>query len=545
VAGLFTFLRRQDRHDRLDRAIRDGERYVRERQWAAAERAFDFACAQNPADPRPYLGLALMYHARGELARADERFRAFRTAVEGSKLPPGERAALLASGQERMGNAEQARRHWQEALDADPEAPAPHEALARLAENRGELAIARDHYAWLVAHEAGRADWCRALARTQATLGDLPAAAEARRAALDLAENAADRLVDTFELARLHRQLGELDTALVELTTCATLDPNWPDVQRELGYLYLQRAEWGPARRALAAYVASAPNAPDREAVQRQVVALEGAPDDDDQTEEIRLPESSAAPATRTPTTHAPIVVVYGLQGGVGRTTLVANLGLCLAQCSEAVAVLDVAHPTGELASHLDLHPTQGLAELARELGEDVVDWHAVARVTVRHSSGLSVLVGSTGPLAAELLTEKLLQRVLPMLQLNYGWLLVDAAADIAERTLCVLERAHLVLLVASPDLLGFQAMRGALQVCDTLNVPTRRRRLVWHATRAQASQLDKNIAERFPLETHRFLPYAGDEFRTETQLGQPLVQRKPRHRWSRELANLAQEFSI
>ena len=51
----------------------------------------------------------------------------------------------------------------------------------------------------------------------------------------------------------------------------------------------------------------------------------------------------------------------------------------------------------------------------------------------VRHTSGLSVLVGSTSPLAAELLTETLVQRVLPMLQLNFGWLLVDAAADVSE----------------------------------------------------------------------------------------------------------------
>src|SRR5918912_1336347 len=62
VAGLFNLLRSRDRDDRVERAIRDGERYLRERQWVAAERAFDFAALQNPDDPRPYLGLALMHH---------------------------------------------------------------------------------------------------------------------------------------------------------------------------------------------------------------------------------------------------------------------------------------------------------------------------------------------------------------------------------------------------------------------------------------------------------------------------------------------------
>jgi hypothetical protein len=52
-------------------------------------------------------------------------------------------------------------------------------------------------------------------------------------------------------------------------------------------------------------------------------------------------------------------------------------------------------------------------------------------------------------------------------------------------------------------------------------------------------------LTDLFPLETHRFLPHAGDDFRAETQLGQPLVLRKARHRWTRELASLAQEFAV
>ena len=101
------------------------------------------------------------------------------------------------------------------------------------------------------------------------------------------------------------------------------------------------------------------------------------------------------------------------------------------------------------------------------------------------------------------------------------------------------------MLLVAFPDVAGHQAVRAAIQVCDTLNVPARRRRIIWHATRGQSAQLDRHMTNWFPLETHRFLSYAGDEFRAETQLGQPLVQRKMRHRWARELASLAQEFTV
>lgn len=125
-------------------------------------------------------------------------------------------------------------------------------------------------------------------------------------------------------------------------------------MRRELGYLHLQRTEWSAARRALEDYLASAPNAPDRETVQRQAEALQDAPEvegDGSRSEGSALGTVAPAPP---PTIHAPVVAVYGLQGGVGRTTVVANLGVWLAQSGERVVLVDLASATGELALHLD-----------------------------------------------------------------------------------------------------------------------------------------------------------------------------------------------
>ena len=108
------------------------------------------------------------------------------------------------------------------------------------------------------------------------------------------------------------------------------------------------------------------------------------------------------------------------------------------------------------------------------------------------------------------------------MLQLNYGWVLADCAPDVGERTIFLLERARLVLIVASPDTPGYLAARGALQVCETLRLPADRRRIVWHATRGQSSDARDMIAHRFPAESHRYLSFAGDDFRPEIQSGRP-----------------------
>ena len=545
MAGIFDMLRPRTSADRLERALRDAERYMRERQFAAAEQALDYATRTFPTDPRPYLATALLHRARGQEGSAAQAFEAYRSAVFALSVPEDEQAALLARGYERLGDGRQALASWKAVLAANPQSIEAREALARTAEAAGDFGGALEHYAWLTQYAGEQPDYQREISRLQAELGDLEAAVRAREAAIRLSTDDSDRLVDTFELARLHRQLGKLDAALAELSTCATLDPNWPEVQRELGYLQLQRAAWNEARRAFEAYLARAPSAPDQEAIKRQVQVLAEAPAPEDEPT-LELPADVAQDATPStpPTALAPVLVVFSLQGGVGRSTITANLGVALARRGERVMLLDLSHPAPDLALHLGLQPLHGLAELSRELGENRLDWHALSRAAVRHASGVDLLVGCMSPITSELVTDTLLQRVLPMLQLNYGWVLVDTTPDVGERTICLIERARLVLIVASPDAAGYQAARGALQVCETLHVPTHRRRLLWHATRWQESGASEIIAHRFPAESSRYLSHGSDEFRPEIQSGRPMVLRKPGHRWSRELISLADEFA-
>jgi MinD-like ATPase involved in chromosome partitioning or flagellar assembly/Tfp pilus assembly protein PilF len=545
VAGIFDMLRPRTGADRLEHALRDAERYLRERQYAAAEQALDHATRTFPTNPRPYLATALLHRARGQEGSAVEAFEAYRSAVFALAMAEDEQTALLARGYERLGDARQALASWKAVLAANPQSVEAHEALARTAEAAGDLGAALEHYAWLTQYAGEQAEYQRAISRLQTEFGDLEAAVAAREAAIRLSTDDSDRLVDTFELARLHRQLGKLDAALGELSTCATLDPNWPDVQRELGYLQLQRAAWSEARRALEAYLARAPGAPDREAIERQVQVLAAAPEPEDEpTLELPAEIVRDAALAAPPTALAPIVVVFGLQGGVGRSTITANIGVALARRGERVMLLDLSHPAPDLALHLGLQPLHGLAELSRELGENRLDWHALSRAAVRHASGVELLAGCISPVTSELVTDTLLQRVLPMLQLNYGWMFVDTTPDVGERTICLIVRARLVLIVASPDAAGYQAARRALQVCETLHVPTHRRRLLWHATRGQESGASEIIAHRFPAESSRYLSHGGDEFRPEIQSGRPMVLRKPGHRWSRELISLADEFA-
>ncbi len=538
MAGLFDILRPRDRLDRLERALRDGERLLREGQLAEAERAYEFAALNAPDDPRAHLGRVLVARARGDQARADAALATFRDVVMTLPIPEAEQAALLAEAYERLDDLPRARVAWQTALTTDPESVVAHEGLARVAEALEEPAAALEHWRWLVERFPNSAAYQRALARSLAMTGALTEALAAWEAAVRLGATEAERLADTIELARLRRQVGDLDAALDELLRCTAQAPTWPDAYRELGYLYLQRTAWLDAKRAFEAYLQHAPDAADRATIERQLAALAAATDEAAiVTEEITPPEPVAPPSAPPP--PALLLALFGLQGGVGQTTIAVNLAVLLAQRGEPVLLLDLGHTAGP-ALHLGLRVHGDLAEVGRERAAGEFAGQAVATLIASHPAGVDLLVAARNPLDRACLSESLLEGVWTTTRPRYRWVIADGLRDLDECTLWLLRRADLVLLVGSPDPAGAEAVGSALAVCDALGVGPERRHLLWHASRGHPAGASEILARSFPTERRTFLPYAGDEFRDEVQTGRPLALRRPQHRWVRELAGLS-----
>ena len=167
MAGIFDLLRARASTERLGRALRDGGRYMRERQFAASERAFDCAMRTFPADPRPRLAMALLHRARGQESSAATAFEPCRTVVLALAAPEDEQPALLARGYERLGDGRQALASCHAALAANPEWVCAREALARTAKAAGDLAGALEHYALLTQYAPEQAEYQRAISRLQ------------------------------------------------------------------------------------------------------------------------------------------------------------------------------------------------------------------------------------------------------------------------------------------------------------------------------------------------------------------------------------------
>ncbi|MCP3914783.1 MAG: MinD/ParA family protein [bacterium] len=172
---------------------------------------------------------------------------------------------------------------------------------------------------------------------------------------------------------------------------------------------------------------------------------------------------NTTVPRAETPRLPVPFILVTGGKGGVGKTTLTANLGVQLAQEGRRVLVVD-----------LDL----GLANLNVLLGlpigatvEDALAGRGELReCIVTGPGGVHVLAAGSGNEEMARHDPELRRRLLAELAevaLEYDLVLGDSAAGIGPDVLTFASIADRVLVVTTPDVAALTDAYGLIKALD------------------------------------------------------------------------------
>jgi pilus assembly protein CpaE len=196
------------------------------------------------------------------------------------------------------------------------------------------------------------------------------------------------------------------------------------------------------------------------------------------------------------PTQFPRMLAVTGAKGGVGKTSLSTNLAVALAKADRgATCIVDLYTQFGDVAAHLDVRPRQTLVDLVK-LGDEI-DSDVVAAATLKHPSGLDILLGSSTPHALDALPVERLDQVLSALRRRYRFIVVDVPPILHAGTLHVLETAHLMLLVCNLlDLTTVTDTRRLLDSIMDVYVPKERVRLILNRV-ARQNQLQPEQVEQ------------------------------------------------
>jgi septum site-determining protein MinD len=135
---------------------------------------------------------------------------------------------------------------------------------------------------------------------------------------------------------------------------------------------------------------------------------------------------------------------IIALKGGVGKTTLVANLGAALCdEYKKRVLIIDANFST----PHLGLHV--GLINPEKNLHPALMDHYPINEAIYEHPTGFHIIPGKLAP---QLIDFSSLRNKIESLKESYDYILIDSSPSLNHEMLAAMEASDEIIVVSSPD---------------------------------------------------------------------------------------------
>lgn len=226
---------------------------------------------------------------------------------------------------------------------------------------------------------------------------------------------------------------------------------------------------------------------------------------------------SAVGPAT------GKLICVTSAKGGVGTTTLVANLSVLLCRRNETVCALDLNLEHGDLPIMFDLAPKSSMSEAVRDLDAlgDNFQWDDYL---ARHASGPRVLAAPFKPHEASGLDDAVVGSITDRLRQLHDYVVADLPPSYSDSAISTFENAERIVVVTSPEITSLRRTRELLAVLQTLGIADERVLVVLNRI-IDVAGIDARRTEAFlrrPVAAT--IPHGGTTFTEAVTSGRPMV---------------------
>lgn len=197
------------------------------------------------------------------------------------------------------------------------------------------------------------------------------------------------------------------------------------------------------------------------------------------------------------------VISVFGLRGGVGRTTLAVNLAAALRRWSQKETCLfDLATSGGQANAHLRLPAKTTWADLP--VGGELV-WEILAKRLLLHQSGLRVLAAPAGPRSPDALSPSLVTAVIDTLRTSAAFTVLDLPAIYSAATVAALQASDLVFHVVQAEVIAVQMALQANRALANLEPGIKQSIYLLNQTSSESllpvKAVERGLNSRLPLQ--------------------------------------------
>lgn len=243
------------------------------------------------------------------------------------------------------------------------------------------------------------------------------------------------------------------------------------------------------------------------------------------------------------------VIVVHGLAGGVGATTLAVNLAWELAttggEDAPSVCLLDLDLQFGTVATYLDLPRREAILEMLTDtenMDEDVFG-HALQNFQDK----MQVLTAPADMVPLDIVSSEDVERVITLARTHFDYVIIDMPTTLMQWSESVLQAAHVYFTLIELDMRSAQnalRMKRALQSED---LPIQKLRFALNRapkfTDLSGKSRVKRMAESLGISIDLQLPDGGKPVTQCGDHGQPLASSAAKNPLRKEIAKLAQNL--
>lgn len=234
------------------------------------------------------------------------------------------------------------------------------------------------------------------------------------------------------------------------------------------------------------------------------------------------------------------VVSVFGAKGGLGKTTIAANLAVKLAEKRKKVALLDLDLQFGDIHIFMDIEPKDTITELFQEVVTPNID--SVRSYMTVHSSGVHVLCAPRSPEYAELISAEKVLSLLTLLRSYYDYVIIDTAPTFSEVNMTAIESSSLIFFVTGLDISILKNSKLSISLLESLQQTDKVRVLVNRAV--DMSSISANDVQKiinYPIWAK--IPSDYKVAVNSLNRGIPFVTGVPNSKLSQSISNLADKL--
>jgi len=224
-------------------------------------------------------------------------------------------------------------------------------------------------------------------------------------------------------------------------------------------------------------------------------------------------------------------------KGGVGTTTLAANVAAALATDGKSVVLVDLNLQFGNAAMFFDLRPRSTIVEFARGDVSRVTE-DDFSQFLADHKSGVRILAAPPSPEEAELVSVGAVQQAIDLARGGRDTVVLDLATKLDEITLAALDVTDIVCVVTAPHLASLRGTADTLAMLKRIGLADER--IVVALVRNTPKGIDdEGVAKFLKRKPDNVVPYA-EKADAAADLGVPYVLAEPNDKASIALKQLA-----